>query len=68
MVTRELRDIRCCDGDAVTLECKFLATPERTDDVRWEKGGKVTRVTFLSFLSFLSFLCAMAKLTRVVSR
>ncbi|XP_043669858.1 titin-like isoform X2 [Vespula pensylvanica] len=40
MVTRELRDIRCCDGDAVTLECKFLATPERPN-VRWEKGGKV---------------------------
>ncbi|KAI4493465.1 hypothetical protein M0804_001641 [Polistes exclamans] len=40
MVTRELRDIRCCDGDAVTLECKFLATPEQPN-VRWEKGGKI---------------------------
>lgn len=40
MVTRELRDLRCCDGDAVTLECKVHAAPE-APLVRWERGGKV---------------------------
>lgn len=40
MVTRELRDLRCCDGDAVTLECKVHAAPD-APLVRWERGGKV---------------------------
>ncbi|XP_015434395.1 PREDICTED: myosin light chain kinase, smooth muscle-like [Dufourea novaeangliae] len=39
-ITRELRDLRCCDGDAVTLECKVHATPE-APLVRWERGGKI---------------------------
>ncbi|KAK0177708.1 hypothetical protein PV328_001733 [Microctonus aethiopoides] len=38
-ITRPLRDLRCCDGDAITLVCKIRATPE--PDVRWEKGGKL---------------------------
>ncbi|KAG7188123.1 hypothetical protein KM043_015968 [Ampulex compressa] len=40
IVTRELRDLRCCDGDAVTLKCKVTATPE-PPLVRWERGGKI---------------------------
>lgn len=38
-IISELKDIRCCDGDAVTLECKVEATPP--PDIRWEKEGKV---------------------------
>lgn len=38
-IKRPLRDLRCCDGDAVTLVCKVHATPE--PNVRWEKGGKL---------------------------
>ncbi|KAG8223460.1 hypothetical protein J437_LFUL001954 [Ladona fulva] len=42
-VVRPLRDIRCCDGDAVTLECQVQATPPPL--IRWEKGGKVLPVS-----------------------
>ncbi|XP_043286606.1 titin homolog isoform X2 [Venturia canescens] len=38
-IKRPLRDLRCCDGDAVTLICRVYATPE--PDVRWEKSGKL---------------------------
>ncbi|XP_078043308.1 myosin light chain kinase, smooth muscle-like isoform X2 [Augochlora pura] len=39
-ITRDLRDLRCCDGDAVALECKVHATPE-PPLVRWERAGKI---------------------------
>nr|CAD7441061.1 unnamed protein product [Timema bartmani] len=39
VIKRELKDMRCCDGDAVTLECRVQATP--TPDIRWEKGGRL---------------------------
>ncbi|KAJ8898112.1 hypothetical protein PR048_003472 [Dryococelus australis] len=39
VVRRGLKDLRCCDGDAVTLECRVQATP--APDVRWEKGGRL---------------------------
>lgn len=42
IIRRELRDLRCCDGDAVSLECKVYATPE-PPFIRWERGGKVIR-------------------------
>ncbi|XP_047115600.1 myosin light chain kinase, smooth muscle-like [Schistocerca piceifrons] len=38
-VRRALADRRCCDGDAVTLECRVFATP--LPDVRWEKDGRL---------------------------
>lgn len=38
-IITELKDLKCCDGDAVTLECKVEATPP--PNIRWEKGGKV---------------------------
>ncbi|EFN64027.1 Myosin light chain kinase, smooth muscle [Camponotus floridanus] len=40
IIKRELRDLRCCDGDAVSLECKVYATPE-PPLIRWERGGKI---------------------------
>ncbi|KAL6255445.1 hypothetical protein P5V15_013781 [Pogonomyrmex californicus] len=40
IIKRELQDLRCCDGDAVSLECKVYATPE-PPLVRWERGGKI---------------------------
>ncbi|XP_043525679.1 titin homolog isoform X2 [Frieseomelitta varia] len=43
VITRELRDLRCCDGDAVALECKVHATPEEPL-VRWERGGKILQM------------------------
>lgn len=39
-ILSDLKDLRCCDGDAVTLECKVEATPP--PNIRWEKGGKVS--------------------------
>ncbi|XP_023246836.1 titin homolog isoform X2 [Copidosoma floridanum] len=39
VITKELKDMRCCDGDAVTLECKVYA-PSETPNIRWEKSGK----------------------------
>ncbi|XP_025602051.2 titin homolog isoform X2 [Athalia rosae] len=39
IVKRELKDLRCCDGDAVSLECKVHATP--APDIRWEKDGRL---------------------------
>lgn len=38
-VTRHLKDLRCCDGDAITLECNVEAQPEPV--VIWEKDGRV---------------------------
>ncbi|KAL0100118.1 hypothetical protein PUN28_019519 [Cardiocondyla obscurior] len=40
IIKRDLRDLRCCDGDAVSLECKVYATPE-PPLIRWERGGKI---------------------------
>ncbi|XP_072764137.1 uncharacterized protein [Anoplolepis gracilipes] len=40
IIKRELRDLRCCDGDAISLECKVYATPE-PPLIRWERGGKI---------------------------
>lgn len=39
VIKRPLRDLRCCDGDAITLVCKLHAKPE--PNIRWEKGGKI---------------------------
>ncbi|KAF5279087.1 hypothetical protein FQA39_LY05765 [Lamprigera yunnana] len=41
-VIRELCDIRCCDGDAVTLECEVEKS--LTQDIRWEKSNKLVRL------------------------
>ncbi|XP_031789478.1 titin homolog isoform X2 [Nasonia vitripennis] len=38
-IKSELKNIRCCDGDAVTLECKVYA-PSEPPNIRWEKSGK----------------------------
>lgn len=37
--TQCLKDVRCCDGDSVTLQCHVEALPEPS--VVWEKDGKV---------------------------
>jgi len=37
-----LKDIRCCDGDAVTLEC--VVEGPISPEVRWERGGKLLRL------------------------
>lgn len=36
--TKHLKDLRCCDGDSVRLECHIEAKPE--PEVHWEKDGK----------------------------
>jgi Immunoglobulin I-set domain len=36
---KHLKDLRCCDGDAITLECNVDGTPE--PNVFWEKDGKI---------------------------
>lgn len=35
---RQLKDVRCCDGDSVRLECHVEARPEPA--IVWEKDGK----------------------------
>lgn len=37
--TQNLKDVRCCDGDSVTLECHVEALPEPS--VIWERDGKI---------------------------
>ncbi|XP_077302252.1 uncharacterized protein LOC143922796 [Arctopsyche grandis] len=36
-IKQELKNIRCCDGDTISLECRVKGTPEPT--VKWEKDG-----------------------------
>lgn len=46
IIKRELHDLRCCDGDAVSLECKVYAAPE-PPLIRWEREGQVmTKLIF----------------------
>ncbi|KAG7174101.1 Myosin light chain kinase, smooth muscle-like 4, partial [Homarus americanus] len=42
VVTRPLQDVRCCDGDSVTLEA--LVDAPKTSLIRWEKQGKVLKL------------------------
>jgi len=43
VVTRRLQDVRCCDGDSVTLEATVDAP--KNSLVRWEKQGKVLKLS-----------------------
>lgn len=36
--TRQLKDVRCCDGDGIRLECHVSAKPAPT--IRWKKDGR----------------------------
>ena len=38
-IAKHLKDLRCCDGDAITLECNVEGIPE--PNVFWEKDGKI---------------------------
>lgn len=38
-ITKNVKDLRCCDGDAITLECHLEGQPE--PNVFWEKDGKI---------------------------
>lgn len=38
-ISKNLKDLRCCDGDAITLECHVEGQPE--PNVFWEKDGKI---------------------------
>lgn len=40
---RQLKDVRCCDGDSVRLECHVEATPEPI--ITWEKDGRKLQQT-----------------------
>ncbi|XP_064106001.1 myosin light chain kinase, smooth muscle-like isoform X3 [Macrobrachium nipponense] len=42
VVTRPLQDVRCCDGDSVTLEA--LVEAPKSSIIRWEKQGKVLKL------------------------
>lgn len=39
-IVKHLKDLRCCDGDAITLECHVEALPDGPN-VFWEKDGKI---------------------------
>lgn len=43
MFTQSLKDVRCCDGDSVTLQCHVEALP--APSVAWEKDGHVLATT-----------------------
>lgn len=34
---RQLKDVRCCDGDSIRLECHVESKPE--PNITWEKDG-----------------------------
>lgn len=36
--TQQLKDVRCCDGDSIRLECHVEAKPEPI--IIWEKNNK----------------------------
>lgn len=40
----QLKDVRCCDGDSVRLECNVEATPAPAT-ITWEKDGKKLQQT-----------------------
>lgn len=42
VVTRPLQDVRCCDGDSITLEAQVDAPKNAT--IRWEKQGKLLKL------------------------
>ena len=42
-----LHDMRCCDGDAVTLKCRFF-TSSNPPTIYWEKAGKVNYLVIFS--------------------
>jgi hypothetical protein len=43
-VIRQLKDVRCCDGDSVQLECHIEGIPDPT--VYWQKDGR--KITYIS--------------------
>ena len=43
VIVQPLRHLRCCDGDAVTFECRIQDSSTGTLNIRWEKGGKVMK-------------------------
>lgn len=47
--TQQLKDLRCCDGDSVRLECHVEGKPE--PQIVWQKDGKQLNETSDDFIT-----------------
>lgn len=61
--TRQLKDVRCCDGDGIRLECYVSAIPEPT--IRWEKDGRKLIQTNDELSTSYDGECAILTIKRV---
>lgn len=60
---RQLKDVRCCDGDSVRLECHVDATPEPI--IMWEKDGRKLQQNNDDLSTSFDSGCAILTIKRV---
>lgn len=53
MFIRHLKDLRCCDGDSIKLECHVEGLPEPI--IFWEKDGRILQHNNSNNTDFLTY-------------